>query len=207
LTSDAQQALRRTMESYSKTCRFCLSCNYSSRIIEPIQSRTAVFRFSPLGEEDLLKIVKHVAEGEKLQLDSAAEKAVVYVSNGDGRKAINCLQGASVTGNKITEQEVFRVSSRATPKEIGEMVAKALKGDFMGARKLLDELMIRYGMSGEDVLNQVYREITALDVPNDVKIRLVDRVGEYDFRMSEGADERIQLEALLAQIVLAGGKV
>lgn len=207
LTPDAQQALRRTMESYSKTCRFCLSCNYSSRIIEPIQSRTAVFRFSPLGEEELLKIIKHVAEGEDLKLDSAAEKAVVYVSNGDGRKAINCLQGAAVSGSKITEQEVFRVSSRATPKEIGEMVAKALKGDFMGARKLLDDLMIRYGMSGEDVLSQVYREITALDVPNDVKIRLVDRVGEYDFRMSEGADERIQLEALLAQIVLAGGKV
>ncbi|MFH0836185.1 MAG: replication factor C small subunit [Candidatus Micrarchaeota archaeon] len=207
LTPDAQQALRRTMETYSKTCRFCLSCNYSSRIIEPIQSRTAVFRFSPLNDEEITRLVKRVVEGERLEIDESGEKAVVYVSGGDGRKAINCLQGAAVTGGKITEEEVFKVASRAKPKEIQAMVDKALKGDFMGARKLLDELMVRYGMSGEDVLNQVYQEVTRLDVPNDVKIKLVDRVGEYDFRMSEGADERIQLEALLAQIVLAGGRV
>lgn len=204
LTPDAQQALRRTMEKYSKTCRFILSCNYSSRIIEPVQSRCAVFRFSPLPDEEIARIVEHVAHNEKLHLDDKAKAAILYVADGDARKAINCMQGASSAGEKITEEQVYRVASRARPEEVGEMVRTALKGNFGGARKLLNELMIRYGMSGEDVIMQVYREVVALDVPDAQKVALVDKVGEYDFRMTEGANETIQLEALLAQVMLLG---
>lgn len=207
LTPDAQNALRRTMERYSNITRFILSANYSSRIIEPIQSRCAVFRFSPLAEEDIKKLVEHVAGKESVKMDAKAIDAVVYVSEGDARKAINCLQGAaSAEGGKITEEAVFRVSSRARPKEIAAMVDFALKGRFSEARKALDEVMVRYAMAGEDVIEQVYKEIVRLDVSDDVKVRLVDRVGEYDFRMNEGADPRIQLEALLAQIMLIGRK-
>jgi len=207
LTPDAQNALRRTMERYSSITRFILSANYSSRIIEPIQSRCSVFRFTPLGDGDIKKIIAHIAEKEKLKVDAKAVDAVVYVSEGDARKAINCLQGAAgAEDGKITEEAVFRVSSRARPKEIAEMVDLALKGKFSEARKALDEVMVRYAMSGEDVVEQVYKEVVRLDVPDDVKVRLVDRVGEYDFRLSEGADPRIQLEALLAQIMLIGRK-
>ena len=204
LTPDAQQALRRTMERFSKSCRFILSANYSSRIIEPIQSRCAVFRFSPLPNEEIEKIIDHVAKGEGLKLDDKAKAAIVYVSDGDARKAINCLQGASTAGDRITEEQVFRVASRARPEEVGEMVRLALKGNFSEARQRLNSLMIRYGMSGEDVIMQVYNEVVRLDVPDAQKVALVDRVGEYDFRMTEGANERIQLEALLAQIMLLG---
>ncbi|MCX6767718.1 MAG: replication factor C small subunit [Candidatus Micrarchaeota archaeon] len=204
LTPDAQQALRRTMEKFSKACRFILSANYSSRIIEPVQSRCAVFRFSPLSDEDIEKIIDHVAKSEGLKLDEAARKAVVYVSGGDGRKAINCLQGASAAGERVTDEQVFSVASRARPEEVGKLVRLALEGKFSEARRMLDEVMIRYGLSGEDVISQVYREIVALDIPDAEKVVLVDRVGEYDFRMTEGANERIQLEALLAQIMLAG---
>jgi len=84
------------------------------------------------------------------------------------------------------------------------MLRFALKGEFMKARKSLEELMVRYGMAGEDILTQVYQEVTRLDVPDETKVRLVDRIGEYDFRMTEGANEQIQLEALLAQIMLIG---
>ena len=207
LTNDAQQALRRTMERFSANTRFVLSANYSSRIIEPIQSRCVVFRFTRLAEEELKKIVSSIASSEKLKVDEKALDAIVYVSEGDARKAVNCLQGASGLGDKtISEEDIFKVASRARPKEVKEMVDLALKGRFTKARDLLDELMTKYGLSGEDILLQVYREIAGLDVSDEQKVSLVDRVGEYSFRLTEGANERIQLEALLAQLMLTGKK-
>ncbi|MFH0971303.1 MAG: replication factor C small subunit [Candidatus Micrarchaeota archaeon] len=206
LTGDAQQALRRTMEKYSSTTRFILSCNYSSRIIEPIQSRCAVFRFSRLQDADLKKMVDLIAEGEGLKIENSAKEALLYVSEGDARKLINSMQGASAISEKITSEEVYQIASRARPEEVEKMVKAALKGSFTEARKLLDEIMLRYGMSGEEVILQIFREITAMDIGDKEKVMLVDRMGEYDFRIVEGANERIQLEALLAQIMLHGKK-
>lgn len=206
LTNDAQQALRRTMEQYTKTCRFILNANYSSRIIEPIQSRCAVFRFGPLKPEDLQKLVLKVAAAEKLKLDEGAAEAVVHMAQGDARKVLNVLQAASALGSSVSEDDVYKVAAQARPKEVQDMVNLAWQGKFMESRSQLDALMVKYGLSGEDVMKQVYREIVSMDLPDAAKVALVDRVGEYSFRMSEGADERIQLEALLAQIVLAGQK-
>lgn len=204
LTQDAQQALRRTMEQYAKTCRFALNANYSSRIIEPIQSRCAVYRFTSLTNEDVMKLVNHVSEKEGLKVDQKAAEAIVYVSEGDARKAINCLQGCASLGKHIKEESIYQVSSRAKPKEVQEMVDYAMSGKFTESRKALDELMIKYGLAGEDVLQQIYRQVVSLAISDDKKVKLVDRIGEYSFRISEGADERIQLEALLAQLVMAG---
>lgn len=206
LTQDAQQALRRTMEQFSSNTRFVLNANYSSRIIEPIQSRCAVFRFPRLGSEEIKRVAENIVKSEGLKLDEKALEAVVYVADGDARKAINCLQGASAFGEKITESEIFKIASRARPKQVAEMVKLALKGKFMEARELLDELMISYGLSGEDVISQIYREVVSLDVSDEQKVALVEKIGEFDFRLSEGADERIQIEALLAQIMLTGRK-
>ncbi|HLD76327.1 MAG TPA: hypothetical protein VI874_04865, partial [Candidatus Norongarragalinales archaeon] len=199
-------ALRRTMESFSKNVRFILSANYSSRIIEPIQSRCAIFRFSPLSDADVATLVRRVALAEKLQLDDAAVAALVAVSEGDARKALNILQGVSVLGSVVTEETVLKVSAMARPKEVAQMLDLAWKGRFTDARKALDQLMVHYGLSGEDVLKQAYREVVSFPITDDLKVHLVDRLGEYSFRLSEGADERIQLEAFLAQVMLAGKK-
>jgi replication factor C small subunit len=199
LTGDAQQALRRTMESSSAVTRFIISANYSSRIIEPIQSRCAIFRFMPLQEKDVRRMLTHVAAQEKLHADEEAEKAIFYVSEGDMRRALNILQGCAMHSGKITAELVHRISSRATPKEVKEMVELALKGSFQGARENLDKLMITYGLSGEDIMFQVYREVPKLDIPDKDKMRLIELVGEYNFRLVQGANERIQIEALLAQ--------
>ncbi|MCL5011455.1 MAG: replication factor C small subunit [Candidatus Marsarchaeota archaeon] len=200
LTSDAQQALRRTMEKYASNTRFILSANYSSRIIEPIQSRCAVFRFSKLSENEIKEIVKKISKEEKLSMDEEAVKAVEYISEGDARKAINCLQGAAALSEKITEKEIYKISSRAKPKEVSEMIETAMKGKFTTARNLLDKLMIEYGMNGEDVIDQIYKEVIQLNLTDEKKVKIIDKIGEYDFRMIEGAQERIQLEALLAQL-------
>tara|TARA_Y100000310_G_C20651240_1_gene799559 strand:- start:82 stop:1053 length:972 start_codon:yes stop_codon:yes gene_type:complete len=204
LTSDAQQALRRTMEKYTKTCRFILSCNYSSRLIEPIQSRCVVFRFKPLLSKDMDKRLNEIAKEEKLEVDRKALDAIIYVSMGDMRKAVNVLQAASTLNKKVEEDMVFNVSSRARPSEIKEMISLALKGEFLEARSRLDALMYEHGMSGEDVILQIYREVIGMDeaeLNSKTKVALMDIIGEYNFRLVEGANERIQLEALLAQFM------
>ncbi len=204
LTKDAQHALRRTMEMYTNTCRFILSCNYSSKIIEPIQSRCALFRFRPLSDEDVAQVVRRIAMKEGLDLTKDGLEAILYIAEGDLRRAINLLQSASAFGRDIDAELVYRIVGKAKPQEVREMLTLAINGEFLKARERLRELMINYGMSGEDVVAQIHRETFNLEIPSRKKVELVDTIGEYDFRIKEGASELIQLEALLAQFVAAG---
>ena len=204
LTADAQNALRRTMEKYAATARFILSCNYSSKIIEPIQSRCALFRFKPLSDEQIKERLRYIAEQEGLEITEEALDALVYVAEGDMRKAINTLQAAAAITSDITDELVYQVAARARPAELKKMMMSALNGDFFGAREMLNKLMIDYGMSGEDIIKQMHREVFSLDIPDKVKVKLIDLIGEYEFRLVEGANERIQLESLLAQFLPLG---
>ncbi|MCX8195016.1 MAG: replication factor C small subunit [Candidatus Micrarchaeota archaeon] len=202
LTNDAQNALRRTMELYVNVTRFILSANYSSKIIEPLQSRCSVFRFRPLSEEECREMLERVAHAEKLKVDKEAYDALLYVSEGDMRKAINALQGASLHSSHITAEAVYKSAARAQPAEIKEMMELALSRKFVEARKKLHRLMIDYGMSGEDVLLQMYRTIDSLQLSEREKVAVMDKIGEYNFRLVEGANEIIQIEALLAQLLM-----
>ena len=202
LTNDAQNALRRTMEIYVGATRFILSANYSSKIIEPIQSRCSVFRFRPLGQEETREMIARVAKEEGVTLEEKAMEALLYISEGDMRRAINALQGASMHGKKITSEMVYKSASRAEPAEIKEMMELALGKKFAEARKKLHKLMVEYGMSGEDVLLQMYRTVDTLSVTEREKVAIVDKIGEYNFRLVEGANETLQIEALLAQFLM-----
>ena len=204
LTPDAQAALRRTMERYSRNCRFVLSCNYSSKIIEPIQSRCAVFRFRPLKSEDIRFCLQCIAQREGVKIDDAALEAIVHVGEGDMRKSINSLQVAATMGKDVTIEVVYQATGNARPEEVVEMVETALSGDFLGARSKLDEMMITYGLSGQDIIRQIHRSFYDLTIPDQEKIRLIDRTGEIEFRIVEGSNERIQLEALMAYLALVG---
>ncbi|MHC1588414.1 MAG: replication factor C small subunit [Methermicoccaceae archaeon] len=206
LTSDAQAALRRTMEMYTRTCRFILSCNYSSKVIEPIQSRCAVYRFRSLTPEAIEKRVRYVAEKEGLEVEDAAVSAIVYLAQGDMRRALNALQAAAMLSRVVDEQSVWQVASAARPEQVEELIKTALSGDFHGAREQLDHFLVELGLSGEDVLLQIYRSVSELSVSDKLKAELIDHIGEIDFRMSEGANERIQLDALLAYFASVGGE-
>lgn len=206
LTNDAQSALRRTMERYSATTRFILSCNYSSKIIEPIQSRCAVYRFKPLSKGAVTKRIDHIAKMEKLEIARGGMDAIEYVASGDMRKAINSLQAAALLGDQVDEDTIYLITSTAKPEEIRELIKAAISGDFVAARGKLDDLLLSKGLSGQDVVVQLHRAMLDMDIPSADKVRLIDRIGEIDFRMTEGANERIQLEALLAYFVLAGSK-
>lgn len=201
LTSDAQSALRRTMEQFSNNTRFILSCNYSSRIIDPIQSRCAVFRFSPLADDPVAARVRDIAAAEGVDITDGGVDAIVYTADGDMRKAVNALQAAAVMGETVDEDTVFAITSTARPEEIKAMVTSALDGEFTVARSTLDELL-RKGIAGGDVIDQLHRSVWDFDLSDEAAVRLLDRIGEADYRITEGANERIQLEALLAAIAL-----
>lgn len=206
LTKDAQHAMRRTMERYSQNCRFILSCNYSSKIIEPIQSRCAIFRFKPIPREAMEERIRYIAKKEGLKLTDKGVEAILYLSEGDLRKAINLLQSASAFGHEITDDVIYGVVAKARPEDIRRILETALRGDFMKAREMLRELMVSQGMSGLDVVGQLHREVYNLPLPEEVKVKLADVIGEYDYRITEGSNELIQLEALLAQFVYLGRK-
>lgn len=202
MTSPAQTALRRIMETSSRVSRFILIANYSSKIIEPIQSRCAVFRFSPLRKEGMVKHLKYIAEEEHLNMLDNVVETIVEFSEGDMRRAINILQTSAAyeEGRAIDEGTVLQVAGQAHPKQIQVMLNKALNGDFLEARDMLYEFMTAYGLSGADVISQINRELYKLQyLSADEKAELANIIGEYDFRLIEGANEDIQLSALLAQ--------
>lgn len=203
MTADAQHALRRTMERYTDTCRFILSCNYSGKIIEPIQSRCAIFRFVPLNEEDVAGYLKTIGEKEHVRLEDSGLRALTDASEGDLRKAINILQAAASIGKPIDENLVYDVVSKAKPGDVQDLLETAIKGDFIKAREKLRSLLLQQGLSGKDILKQIHSEILRLPVAEKGKIELIDATGEIDYRLVQGADEEVQLSSLLARIALA----
>lgn len=201
MTSDAQQALRRTMEMYTNTCRFILACNYFSKIIEPIQSRCAFFRFAPLKPEDIKARVKHIGSLEKINVTPKGMEALIYVGGGDLRRVVNTMQAAAAMGG-VDEQVVYRIAGRVSPKELKEMLKKALAGDFAAAREETMKLMVEYGLSGLDVVKQIHREIMGVEMEERRRLELIEEVGEAEYRLLQGGSDEVQLNSLLAKIVL-----
>ena len=200
LTKEAQQALRRTMENYTATCRFILAANYSSKIIDPIQSRCAVFRFTPLPQNEVFALIDVIAKQEGLTLTAEAKKALYDASEGDCRRLENILQSCASMQSNVTPELVFSLASMAQPKEIAQLLNVALTGEFVKAKDALLDTMLKYGLSGQDVIKQIQKEVWNLPIDNRAKVSLIDKCGEIEFRLVEGSDEFIQLEALLAHI-------
>ncbi len=199
LTKEAQQALRRTMENFVMGTRFLLSCNYSSKIIDPIQSRCTVFRFKPLTVEDINDYVKKIAEKESLEVTDETVKALVDLSNGDVRKITNIMQSCASINKNITPELIYSLVSAAEPKEIKDIINLAISRQFIKARSLLLDTMLKHGLSGLDILKQIQKETLEMtEIKEEKRIDLVDKCGEIEFRMVEGSDEFVQLEALLA---------
>ena len=204
LTREAQQALRRTMENYTSTCRFIMSCNYSSKIIDPIQSRCVVFRFKILTKSDISKRIRLISEKEKLEISDQSIETLYEASEGDCRRAINLLQACSSISPKISPELINTLISAAKPSDIKIVLEYSLSGDFMKAKEKLLEVMLKESISGSDIIKGIQKEIWNLQIDEELKVRLTEKTGEIEFRMVEGSDEFIQLEALLASFVLAG---
>jgi len=202
LTADAQHAMRRTMERFTETCRFILCCNYSSRIIEPIQSRCAIFRFTPLPDEEVKAYLMDISSKEKVALSEDGLKAILEVSRGDLRKAVNVLQAAASAGEKVTEEIVYLVLGSAKPGEVEALVKLSAQGKLDEARRMLRKMLYEEGVSGEEVIKLLHGQIFNLNIPEEAKVRLIDYAGEIEYRLTQGADEEVQLTSLLAKMFL-----
>jgi len=200
LTREAQQALRRTMEKYSKTCRFILSCNYSSKIIEPIQSRCIVFRFKPIEPVFLKELIVEISKTENFKIDEEAANLAIELSEGDVRKLENLLQATTMSKNHITKEALYELSAHTNPKKIREILSLALTKEFVAAKKLMFKTILEDGLSGIDFIKQLTKEIWDLDIENNKKLKIIEYTGEIEYRMVEGSNEQIQLGALLAKI-------
>jgi replication factor C small subunit len=204
LTPEAQQALRRTMENYSATCRFILSCNYSSKIIDPIQSRCAFFRFKLLEKKDIERVMQIISARENLTMDQESIEMLYEGSEGDCRKCINLIQATASISPSITAELVSTIISNAKPKDIKIILDYALSGDFQNAKEKLLDVMLKESISGQDVIKSIQKEIWSLPIEPEIKVKLTEKTGEIEFRIVEGSDPFIQLQALLASFVLAG---
>jgi len=203
LTREAQQALRRTMEMFTSTCRFILSCNYPSKIIDPIQSRCAVFRFKQLGQKAIDQIVKNIAQKENLRLEENVLEILYKVSNGDCRRLMNILQASAVINKSLSSQLISEIAKTSKIHEVRNVIETALNGNFISARDSLLSIMLEQSIPGLDIIKAIMKEIPSLEIDDKIKVKLIEKCGEAEFRLVEGSDEFIQLEALLASFILA----
>ena len=200
LTSAAQHALRRTMERYVSNSRFILLCNYPGKIIEPIQSRCAYFRFNRLPDETIKDNLLKIMKAEKLKFDDEGLNTVMRVSDGDMRKAINILQATAASGKAIQKDSVLATIGGVDPLDVKKMLKLARDQDFGESKKLLQDLIYIKGIAGSDLLREINQELTLLDFSNDAMLSLYEKVAEIDFRLIEGASPDIQIASLLAYI-------
>lgn len=204
LTPEAQQALRRIMENYSSSCRFIMSCNYSSKIIDPIQSRCIMFRFKLLEKKEIKEVIRKIGEKEGLTLPEDAIDLIYEASDGDCRRCINLLQSTAAISPSISAQLISTVVSSTKPKNIRIILDYALSGDFENAREKLLDTMLKEGISGQDIIKAIQKEVWAMPIEPELKVKITEKTGEIEFRIVEGSDPYIQLESLLASFVLAG---
>lgn len=204
LTPEAQAALRRTMEIYSSTTRFIFSCNYSSQIIPPIQSRTVVMRFKPIKPEFMAARINVIAEAEGFELSEDALDSITEFSEGDLRKALNILQTLKASG-ELTAAKIYEISGLANQKEFKSLISKAIAGLFEDAREVLDTMMVENGLSGMDIIRGLHSYVRkeTLLAPKQ-KIQAIMALGEAEFRIVEGSSDLIQLDALLAKLAYIG---
>jgi len=201
MTSDAQTALRRIIEDTAKYCRFILIANNLSKIIEPIQSRCVVFKFTRISNKEISSQLKFIAQKEKIKADEKGLETICDYADGDIRHAINILQAAASTGS-IDVSSVKSVIGLTKTKDVQDVLKLALAGKISDAREKMIELIKVYGMSESDFLKYINQAVFASKTSNIEGI--LEIIAKYDYRILVGANPEIQLSALLAEITKFG---
>jgi replication factor C small subunit len=164
-----------------------------------------VYRFKSLSYDAIAARTKYIADKEGLKVSEDVIRAINYVSMGDMRRAVNALQSAAVLSSELKPEMIYEITATARPEEIKELIKEALNGKFFESLDKLEDLVDK-GISGDEILAQMHRLVINMDIPAKKKVELMDQIGEADYRITEGANERIQLDALIASFCLASDK-
>ncbi|TFK63014.1 P-loop containing nucleoside triphosphate hydrolase protein [Pluteus cervinus] len=197
MTLQAQAALRRVIEHYTKNVRFCIICNYVNKITPAIQSRCTRFRFSPLPQTEVEKRVNSVVEAENVKLTDDGKKALLKLSRGDMRRALNVLQACHAAYDTITETEIYNCTGNPHPSDIESIVSSMLSDDFTTSHHMISTLKTERGLALQDLLTGTYEFMENIEMKPNAKVYLLDQLANIEHRLSTGGSEKIQLSALL----------
>jgi len=203
MTSDAQFALRRIIEKYTSNARFCLICNYVSKIIPALQSRCTRFRFAPLAREQMEGRLEEIAKTEKCNTTQDGLDAIIRLSGGDMRRVLNLLQATSMSSAEVNESTVYHTSGAPLPDDITAILSYLMNADFEKAYTEVTKICQTEGYALVDVLADLTFCITALDLNGDTMAMLLDGMSNVEHRLAFGTDEKIQTAALVGVFVKA----
>ncbi|KAJ3904999.1 P-loop containing nucleoside triphosphate hydrolase protein [Lentinula edodes] len=197
MTQAAQAALRRVIEQYTKNVRFCIICNYVNKIAPAIQSRCTRFRFSPLPSSEVEKRINLVIETEKVKVTDDGKKALMKLSKGDMRRALNVLQACHAAYDITSETEIYNCTGSPHPSDIETIVKSMLSDEFTTAHQLISTMKTERGLALQDLLVGVYEYIETIEIKPHARIYLLDHLATTEYRLSTGGSEKIQMSALL----------
>jgi replication factor C subunit 2/4 len=200
MTTAAQQAMRRTMEMYSATTRFALACNISSKIIEPIQSRCAILRFSRIDDAELKARLARGLEKETASYDDAGLDALVFTAEGDMRNALNGAQSTFNAFGTITRDTVVRMNDQPQPEKVKGCLSACLQKDWATAFAPIHDIF-KQGYSSHDIIATLSRVTKTYDAPEHVKMEWLKEIGLAHMRISSGVGGLLQLNALVCKLV------
>ncbi|KAK6313510.1 hypothetical protein J4Q44_G00168570 [Coregonus suidteri] len=198
MTRDAQNALRRVIEKYTENTRFCLICNYLSKIIPALQSRCTRFRFGPLSQDQMIPRLEYVIERESTDVTPDGMKAIVTLSSGDMRRSLNILQSTSMAYGKVTEDNVYTCTGHPLRSDIANILDWSLNKDFTSAYNLILQLKTLKGLALHDILTEVHLLIHRVDFPPAIRMGLLIKLADIEYRLASGPSEKTQLSSMVA---------
>ncbi|KAL8284202.1 hypothetical protein RQP46_004951 [Phenoliferia psychrophenolica] len=197
MTNAAQSALRRVIEQYTKNVRFCIICNYVNKIIPAVQSRCTRFRFGPLPKEEVEKRLNYVVEKEGVNLTEDGRQAILKLSRGDMRRALNVLQACHAAYDVTDETAIYNCTGNPHPADIDEIMRSMMNESFETSYRYISSMKMEKGLALQDILAGVYDYIATVEFSPQTRVYLLDQLGQVEHRLSTGGSEKLQLTALL----------
>ncbi|XP_074658799.1 replication factor C subunit 5-like [Tubulanus polymorphus] len=199
MTRDAQNALRRIIEKFTENTRFCLICNYLSKIIPAIQSRCTRFRFGPLSPEQMIPRIEHVVASERIDVNRDGMNALVTLASGDMRRALNVLQCTAMAYDGVVdENNVYSCVGHPLRRDIESILNWMLNEDFSTAYRRIDALKTSKGLALQDIITEVHVYAHKIDFPVHIRVHLLNKMADIEYNLTFGTSEKIQLSAFIA---------
>ncbi|KAG8348254.1 Rad17 cell cycle checkpoint protein DNA polymerase III delta subunit AAA domain [Trypanosoma vivax] len=202
MSGDAQAALRRIIEKYTKNVRFCIICNHINKIIPALQSRCTRFRFAPVKKGAMLPRLKFVVQEEGVRFTEEGLAAAFRLCNGDMRRCLNIMQSSAMSAGEVTEESVYRTTGNPTPAEVRGIVEDMLAHDYALSWEKMQQAVIEKGVSATDLVREVHHIVMAMDLPVDCKCFLLTKLADVEYYAASGTRESINIGGVLGAFQL-----